>query len=313
MVTSLIIQKILTLYINIFLGFLCAKHLKINGSDLAKLIFYIVTPFVIFQGVIKADLDSGVVLTIPLITYLICTFICLLYFKIAKKYWPDNNIRNIVALSAGTANTGFIGLPVTMAITGNDPNIIGLYITAMLGVSLFENTIGFFIASGSYNQTLNEVINRLLKLPILYAFIFGASFNVLGLRIDDFPKPILELFSYIQGCYFTIGTLVIGIALGQVEKLSIDKKFIAATFSAKFIAWPLITLMLVKFDEYVTHIYEQDVLMVLKLISIAPIATNTVTISILFKIFPEKAATTVLLAAIFALIYMPLMVELLIK
>jgi len=299
----------MTLYVNIFLGYLCAKRLKMQGTDLAKLIFYIVTPFVIFQGALKADLDNGVALTLPVTIYIFCSILCFLFYYLGGKIWANNPQRNLIALSAGSANTGFIGLPVAIAVTNNDPNLIGLYISGMLGISLYENSIGFYMVSKG-EQTPKEALSRIAKLPIIYAFIAGSLLNYFGLEIADIPKSVMDLLNYIQGCYFTIGTLVIGIALGQVDKLTIDKKFLGMAFLSKFVAWPLLTMAFILLDRAFFHIYEPDVHMAMKMLSIAPIATNTVTMSLLFKIHPEKAATTVLLAAFFALVYMPLMVGL---
>ena len=43
------------------------------------------------------------------------------------------------------------------------------------------------------------------------------------------------------------------------------------------------------------------------LLSIVPLAANTVELASLFKSQPEKAATAVLLSTIFALVYVPVM------
>ncbi|MBN8827665.1 MAG: AEC family transporter [Sphingobacteriia bacterium] len=306
----IIFQKLIALYLNIFLGFICARFLKVAANDIAKLIFYLITPFVIFQGLLKTNLDENILL-LPFCIFIICCILCGLFYYIAGKYWR-NTVRNIVAFSAGTGNSGFLGLPIAIGITNNNDYLVGTYITATLGVSLYENTLGYFIAAKGEN-TGKECLKRLVRLPILYAFVIGTIANLYGLRINSLPANMLEFLNYMQGCYVTLGIIIIGIALGQVEKFSIDYKFLGVTFFAKFICWPMLMTLFILMDKSFFHLYNEDIYDLLMLMSIVPLATNTVTLSILFKVHPEKAATTVLAGAIFAMFYMSIMINYVIK
>ncbi|AZL15851.1 AEC family transporter [Rickettsiales endosymbiont of Stachyamoeba lipophora] len=303
-----IFQKLLIIYLNILVGFIAGKALKISSTDIAKIIFYIATPFVAFQGILKVELEEEILL-LPLIIFIIACFMASIFYLITRRLYSDFS-KNILSFTAGNGNLGFVGLPLVTLVTNNNNYMIGTYITAMLGITIYENTLGFIIASkGDTTSNTIGCFKRLLKLPILYAFALGCILNINGINFYNLPDNIIEYLHIMQGCYLTLGILIIGIALSQIETLSFDFKFTGMAFLAKFVCWPLIMKTLVTLDKLIFNIYDADIHKILLMLSIAPIATNTVTLATILKIHPEKAATTVLLGACFALVYMPLMIQ----
>ena len=68
-------------------------------------------------------------------------------------------------------------------------------------------------------------------------------------------------------------------------------------------------LALCWFDSHVTQLYGQDVYQAILLISITPIAANTVVIATLLDTHPRQVAGTALLSTLVALVYIPLMIS----
>lgn len=79
------------------------------------------------------------------------------------------------------------------------------------------------------------------------------------------------------------------------------------TFLAKFLAWPMLVFLIIALDQRLLGAYDPISYQVLILISIVPLAVNTVVMSSLTKCQPERSAATVLLSALFALLYVPFM------
>jgi malate permease and related proteins len=105
--------------------------------------------------------------------------------------------------------------------------------------------------------------------------------------------------------------MIIGMGLVGVGLKNFDISFIGATFFAKFVVWPITIFLIVLLDRYVGHIFDASVHQVLMLMSIVPLAANTVAIATELRTHPEKAAIAVLLSTIFALFFIPLVVSLL--
>ena len=83
------------------------------------------------------------------------------------------------AYSASSGNTGYFGLPVALMLFGDA--VFAPYVMAMFGMTLFENTVGFFVvAKGA--DTFKDSALKVLKVPTLYAFIAGLLLMVNGMK-----------------------------------------------------------------------------------------------------------------------------------
>lgn len=291
--------KISPLYLNILLGYIAGKALQANRDTIARIMFYMINPIVIFNGVIHTKLDAGI-LFLPFLTFAISTVLCLLFYRLSKRIWQDTS-RNLMAFSAGSGNTGYFGLPVALLLFNDQGE--GVYIMALLGITLYENSIGFYIcAKGVYSAS--ECLWKVIKLPALYAFLGGLLFNLSHVYI---PELFADFMGHIKGTYTVLGMMIIGLGLAGLHNFKLDFKFIGMTFLAKFVAWPLIVLSIIFIDENTFNFFSTSAHNALMLISIVPLAVNTVVVASLLQCQPEKAATSVMLSTLFALIYVPLM------
>jgi len=224
---------------------------------------------------------------------------CLLFYGISKLFWHDST-RNISAFTAGTGNVGYFGLPVAMMLFNNEQ--IGLMILAMLGMILYENSLGFFItARGSYS--VRDSVHKLLKLPAIYAFFVGLIINLNHVPLGQiYADNIVN----IKGAYTILGMMLIGISIANIKAFKPDIKFIGMAFLAKFITWPLLVLLVIIANNLWFHVYSNSIQHVMILVSIVPLAVNTVAFATELKAQPEKAAFAVLFSTLFALVYIPL-------
>jgi len=152
-----ILFKLIPLYIIIFLGYLGGKFLNIRKETIAPLLLNIIVPVVIFTGVVNTKIILST-LSIPLLFFLVSSSISLLVYYLAGFVWKDST-RNILAFASGTANTGYFGLPVAIAIFGNSAIVI--VSLALLGTSLYTNSLGYFLAARGQHTAKESLIKVL--------------------------------------------------------------------------------------------------------------------------------------------------------
>lgn len=294
----LLFTKLIPLYASIAMGWFAGKRLGVTRDGVGVLVIYMLVPVVMFGGVVKADITPAT-LSLPLIGFVLATLLCGVFLCLARKMW-DNNIPNILACSAGTGNTGYFGLPVAMLLF--DEKTVAIYIILMLGVTVFESTIGMYVAAkGRY--TAREALRKVRRIPTIYAFLLGVLVHGLGWEL---PEIFWDFYANVRGAYVILGMMIIGLGLASMPHFRLDWKFIAVAFSAKFIAWPLTALGFIWLDTHLFGLYSGPVYQSLLLISIVPMAANSVVIATLFDAHPEKAASAVLLSTLLALFYVPL-------
>jgi malate permease and related proteins len=103
--------------------------------------------------------------------------------------------------------------------------------------------------------------------------------------------------------------MIIGMSILSFRGLAGDLRFTALAFFGKFVSWPLLALGFWWLDSHWLQIYDLAVYQAIFLISITPIAANTVVIATLLDTEPQQTAGTTLLSTLFALVYIPLMVS----
>lgn len=294
------LMKVVPLYMNIFLGFIAGKITGINRDTVARLMIYVFVPLVIFNGVVNTRLDLSI-LSLPLVTFAISAILCFLFYWLSGFLWKDAT-KNLVAMSAGTGNTGYFGLPLALLLF--DEQGEGIYIMAILGLTIYENTIGFYmIARGKH--TASECLAKLVRLPALYALFAGLIFNLLQIQL---PDVFVEFMKHIKGAYTVLGMMIIGLGIAGLRGFKIDFKFIGMTFLAKFVAWPLLIAFTIILDTYLFGVFNPVINQALMLLSFVPLAANLVVFASLMDIYPEKAAAAVLLSTIVSIVYIPLMI-----
>jgi predicted permease len=292
--------RMIPFYLTILLGFIAGKVINVSRDSVARLILYIFSPIVIFNGIINTRLDYSI-FSLPFVTLAISILLCLSFYWLSSFLWKDS-IKNLVAFSAGTGNTGYFGLPLALLLFDNQGE--GIYIMALLGVIIYENTLGFYmIARG--NHTMAECLMKLLKLPALYALVAGLAANLLHFNIPDI---FVDFMKQIKGAFAVLGMMIIGLGIAGVKQFKLDFRFIGMTFLAKFVVWPLLIALTIAIDTYLTGYFNQSIYQALTLLSFVPLAANMVIFASLLEVHPEKAATAVLLSAIVSIIYIPVMV-----
>ncbi len=297
---QIFIGKLIFLYFLIFLGFIAGRALKIKRESIASLLIYIIAPAVVFNGVITTRLSAST-LSLPLLFLVIGSLICLIFYFFGGFFWKTSE-RNILAFTAGSGNTGYFGLPVVLALFGE--RYLGIAVLLTLGIIFFEHSLGFFITAKG-NHTVREAVVKLAKLPTLYAFLCGI---VLQMWYVDIPSSLVDIFSYFRGTYTILGMMLIGLGMAGVTRASIDSQFTGMAFLGKFVVWPVFALAVVVFDMYNFRLWTMEIHRVILLLSVVPLASNTVAFATQLNTHPEKAALTVLLSTLFAIGYIPLFI-----
>ncbi len=290
--------KLIPLYLIIFLGYLAGRFLSVQKESIATVVIYILVPVIIFNGTATTPISIST-LSLPVLFFILCCCMCLFFYFLGGFIWKDNT-RNVLALAAGSANTGYFGIPVAIAFF--DSHIVGLVTLATMGFQLFENTLGFFITAKGHHSA-KEALLRVAKLPTVYAFFAGLAVNALGFQFGQIYSDTVILF---RGAFTVLGMMIIGLGLANIRTYKFDYKFITFSFFARFMIWPLVVLAVIAIDSALFKLYDKSIHTVMILMAIVPLAANTVAIATQLKVHPEKVAVTVLLSTLFALVYIPL-------
>lgn len=299
-----LLAKLLPIYSIIGLGFWLTRKFSIDKDSVVKLLIYLIAPVVIFNGVYELDLSLKILL-LPGIFYIVSSTLAILTFVLTKNN-KLSKMRGILAFTAGSGNTGYFGLPVAVAVFGE--SAVGLAVLCTFGFVMYENTTGFFLAAKA-NNTAKQAIKKILSLPMLYAFTAAVILNFADIDLGGIYRDFVPNF---RGAFVILGSFVVGSALAGITRTDVDLRAMRQAFMTKFIIWPVIIGSLIQLDKTFWQVFtsQPGVYGVAFLMSIVPLAANTVAYATLLKEEPEKTAFMVFVSTVIALAYIPLLVAL---
>jgi len=292
--------NLIPLYILIALGFIAGRYLNVDRISIANLVIYLCLPVVAFGFVSTLEFQFSYIF-LPLIILGVCSAVGLSVYALGQKAFGDNR-ANLLSMCASMPNSGYFGLPLVLLLF--DPQWVGVYMFMMLGVTVYEATIGYYIAARG-NYSVRDSLIKLAKFPALYAIALALIVNLSGTQM---PELFNTYWGYFKGAYVVMGMMIIGVALASVEKLVFGPRFLSFVCAGKFVLWPILMGIITLLDDKFFGLFNAEIHKLMLVIAIVPPAANIAAFAAQLDVQPEKAATTVLICTILALIYIPLIV-----
>ncbi|MCI0509614.1 hypothetical protein C8E00_10413 [Chromohalobacter marismortui] len=289
-------QPLWMLLIFVALGWLCARRLAIDPRPIATLLIYLIAPLTFFRGLYLGE-PSLALIGLTAGMFALASLLCLVTHALVRRTFPPQEAA-LLAFSAGTGNTGYFGLPLAMALL--PPEGVAAYLFCLLGITLFEFSVGFYIsARGRFS--VRESLGKIVRLPLLYAFMTALLAYHLPWPV---PDAVIEGLDYFRASYTVLGMMIIGMTLGGVSLRAFDARFLAASIAARYVMWPLVMLGLVLGLQATTGL-STTMTGVLLLLGVVPMAANVVVIAMELNIRPAKGAIAVLVTTVGAPLVIP--------
>jgi predicted permease len=295
------VSVFLPLVFLITLGFFLGRSLAMDLKTVASMAIFGFTPIVAFGAAAQMKVEPSLLL-LPVVTCGIASLVGLSFLWIGKRVLKNPALPYLLPIATGSGNTGYFGLPVALAVFGTD--VAGMYLLANLGITLFESTLGYyFIARGGL--TPREALQRVLRLPVLYAL--AAGLLVASLQVP-LPEAALKLWDVAKGAFICVGMMIIGLALAQQKRFSFEWHLFAVALPGKFIAWPLMAFLFVLLDKNLLHILTMQMQGCLLLISLAPMAANLAAYAAQHDMRVDQAAGLILVTTALAVTGLPFVI-----
>lgn len=280
------------------MGFIGGRFFHIDSNQLAKIVIQLVIPLTFFNLIAKLEF-SLLNLSLPLILFAIAIINSVIFYKFGGFFLKDSR-KNILAVSSGLANSGYFGLPIAMILF--DEKTVSIYAIAFMGLNFFEATFAYYYANRASSNVKQSII-RVFKMPMFWGMAFGIIASYFSYKT---PQNLERFFANLTGCYATLGMILIGIGISKIKHLKFDWFFIFSSFLAKFIGWPILSIIFILLDKNYFELFTtKGYYQVIFLIAIMPMAANASAIASFFNLHSESVATAVFLSTIFALFYLP--------
>ena len=280
--------SILGIYLFIAVGF-GAKWTfkeKIDDRTITLLSVYFLQIFLTFWGLLKRPIDTELLLA-PSVYLAITLMALLLMIPLSKLLFSDTKERSIATVAALIGNTGNLGIPLGIALFGEQ---CVPYLTLINLVNVFVvYTIGVFYYSRGEFSVRDSVIN-ILKLPVLWAAIVAIALNLIGYHPSEAVDKTLMMGAYAS---MTMQLVLFGIYLYGIKLGELNAKLSIWVSSTKFILIPVLAWIVLG-----QIVMESSVKGMIFLELIVPLAVANVNLASLYNCSPRTVTVQVFVTSV---------------
>ena len=288
-----IFLSVISIYVFILLGFLAKAKLKdeLQEKSLVIISIYFLQPMLTFWGLSTKSIDATLIKT-PFIYVGISILCIIISFFLAKTFFTDPKERSIVTISSAIGNTGNLGIPIGIAIFGQESiiytsliNVANVFVVYTIGV--------YFYSRGQFS--IKESILNIVKLPLIWFALLALSLNLLHVEIHKSIFKSLEMGAYAA---MVLQLMIFGMFLYSVKLKSLNLKLIFHVGIIKFVIIPIISIMILKslnLDEFIVGIIFLELLV--------PLAVTNVNLSSLYNCKPVDVTALVFFSSLFFIPY----------
>lgn len=212
--------KVITIFAMIGAGFAANKAGVLPGQSsryISALLVYVTTPCLVLSTIASQELTgemvrmSAEVIIGTIVFFSAASLVSYLIVK-ALKYEPESDRGALCALMT-SANTGFMGFPVTKAIFGDKIFFLFIVQNILLNIYLYSGAI-LQISQGSGEKISVRKIAKALMNPCMAAALAGVILMTTGTGL---PGPVMEFLTTMGSSTIPISMIVVGIQLGSSD------------------------------------------------------------------------------------------------
>lgn len=287
------------------LGYGLGKLHQVDLKSIAHLLVYGFVPVVVSGAVAQLTFTPEVLL-LPVVGFALCCVVGFISLWLGRRLVDDKLAVYLLPLAVGSGNVGFFGLPVAIALLGNDH--VGTYMLAILGAVVYDGTIGYYyVARG--NLTVSDALRRVARLPVLYGMAIGFVLSIMQIGL---PAPLMKFWEVAKGAYICLGIMLVGLALANQRHFKWDYQLIGVGLFGKFLM-PTTALGLIVLDKVLTNLLSPIMAQCLIVIAVCPIASNTTAYAAQNDMPVQKAASLVMISTVLAIVALPFVLPILLS
>jgi predicted permease len=263
-----------------------------STKTLTLMSVYFLQPFVTIWGFSTAKLHAEHIY-VPLLYLAIILALLIPTILLGKLIFSDPKERAIFSIAGFVGNTGNIGIPLGIALFGEQSviyttliNIANVFVVYIIGVYIYSR--------GSFS--IKDSLFNIVKIPIIPASVIAILINIydvpLSTQIQEFFK--MGAYAGIVLQLFLLGTFLQGVRIKELHP-----KLFIGTISQKFIIIPLATAFILSLTDL--SLFVQGVIFMEMMV---PLAVANINLASLYDCRPKDVTSLILLST---LVFIPLL------
>jgi hypothetical protein len=234
---GIFVNNILPVFLVVGTGALLGVTIRPDVKAISRTTFYILTPCVIFSGLIRSPLTGAETQQVALFAALATLLTAALAWLVATLFGWTGTRRRALTLPVLSVNAGNFGLSVVLLAFGQEAQARAMIYFAASAV--IGNSLGVALAAGggSWRQMLLNVA----RVPMIYATIAALALNAIG--NVQIPAVLMKPIELLGGAAVPMMLLVLGLQLVKsAARLRMHVGTIAVATVLRLLVAPLIAI-----------------------------------------------------------------------
>lgn len=218
-------------------GFALGKSLHIEPRSLGRVVFYVFSPVLIFDLLLKNQLKLSEAAGVIAFTVSIILTIGLITYSLGRVLKIEQKPLISILITTMFANTGNYGLPLVAFAFGEKAlPYAGIYFVT---TTLLFYSLGVFLASLGH-MTLKDAALGLFKVPTLYAVLAALLLNAFDVEL---PLAVNRAVELAAGGTIPSMLILLGLQMTKVE-FSKNMRALQLSVSLRLLAAPILGLLI---------------------------------------------------------------------
>jgi malate permease and related proteins len=218
-------------------GFALGKVLHVDPRGLGRVVFYVFSPVLIFDLLIKNQLKLSEAAGVIAFTVTIVLLVGLLTYLLGKILKVERTALISILITSMFANTGNYGLPlVSFAFGETALSYAGIYFVT---TTLLFYSLGVLLASLGH-MNFRDAILGLFRVPTLYAVLLALTVNALQFEL---PLAVQRAVDLASGGTIPLMLVLLGLQMTQVE-FSKNLRALQLSVSMRLLIAPALALLI---------------------------------------------------------------------
>jgi malate permease and related proteins len=278
-------------------GWILGRRQDLDIRTLGTIVIYAIAPVVNFDAVLRAPM-TGTMLALPIVAFIIGGGNSLLSYALARRCMNEKAHVLFVASSASSANTLYYGLGLALAVLPAE--MIAPFCVAAIGLSVSESVFGYYFLARN-NFTWRTAVQRVVRLPVLSAVALALLYKI-TMPTEGLIATIAPLAGYCRGALIILGSMILGVALGQNQQFKFYPRLTATILFTRHMLFAALVGTLLALDAHTAQLIPDTYRTIFLLFALMPIANNSLTFAASLGLPTEAISSTIIFSNAFAII-----------
>lgn len=287
---GIFVNNILPVFLVVGTGALLGVTIRPDVKALSRTTFYVLTPCVVFSGLIRSRLTGAETQQVALFATLATLLTAALAWLVATVLGWRGTRRRALTLPVLSVNAGNFGLSVVLFAFGQEAQARAMVYFAASAV--IGNSLGVALAAGG--RSWRQMFLNVAKVPMIYATIIALALNAIG--NVQIPAVLMKPIELLGGAGVPMLLIVLGL---QLVKSAAALRLHVATISVATVLRLLVAPVIAIGVAWVTGVRGVTRQACMLEASMPAGVTSTI-LALEYNLDPEVVAGTVFISTLFS-------------